>query len=219
MLIGLLIIKKTSKQFSGIIILFIGSAVVLVYLSMISSNFILQEYILTNHKYQWLFTTGHIFSAFFFLFIFGYIVRQIVKQKIKSQFLSTVFTWLSCIIFVIFVTVEANLLVRSLFFSKTNAIADLQKIYIKTVLPILWGLSSFAFMWAGMKFKFRPLRIFTLSLFTLTLLKLFVYDIQNIPVAGKIAAFFCLGILLLVVSFMYQRLKTVIINDDQNASL
>ncbi len=41
----------------------------------------------------------------------------------------------------------------------------------------------------------------------ITLLKLFIYDIVNIPVGGKIAAFFSLGVLLLVVSFMYQRLK------------
>jgi len=80
-------------------------------------------------------------------------------------------------------------------------------------LPILWGLCSFAFMWLGMRHKFRPLRIVSLTLFSITLVKLFVYDIRNIPAGGKIAAFFCLGVLLLVVSFMYQRLKRIIIED------
>jgi uncharacterized membrane protein len=51
------------------------------------------------------------------------------------------------------------------------------------------------------------------------LLKLFLFDIRNIPVAGKIAAFFCLGVLLLVVSFMYQRLKKIIIEDEEKKTV
>jgi len=72
-------------------------------------------------------------------------------------------------------------------------------------------------MWLGMRYKTRVLRIISLTLFTLTLVKLFVFDIENIPPAGKIAAFFCLGVLLLVISFMYQKVK-VIIADDEAAS-
>jgi len=36
---------------------------------------------------------------------------------------------------------------------------------------------------------------------------------------GKIAAFFCLGVLLLVVSFMYQRLKKIIIEDEEKKTV
>ncbi|MDP4218667.1 MAG: DUF2339 domain-containing protein, partial [Bacteroidota bacterium] len=60
-----------------------------------------------------------------------------------------------------------------------------------------------------------PLRVLSLVIFSITLLKLFLFDIRDIPVAGKIAAFFCLGVLLLVVSFMYQRLKKIIIEDEE----
>jgi uncharacterized membrane protein len=74
-------------------------------------------------------------------------------------------------------------------------------------------------MWLGMGYKFKTLRIISLCLFALTLLKLFLFDIRNIPVAGKIAAFFCLGVLLLVVSFMYQRLKKIIIEDEEKKIL
>jgi uncharacterized membrane protein len=54
-----------------------------------------------------------------------------------------------------------------------------------------------------------------LCLFSITLFKLFAFDISNIPVAGKIAAFFCLGVLLLIVSFMYQKLKKIITQDEE----
>jgi uncharacterized membrane protein len=71
-------------------------------------------------------------------------------------------------------------------------------------------------MWLGMKHSFRTLRIISLSLFTVTLVKLFVFDIRNVPPGGKIAAFILLGVLLLVVSFMYQRLKKIIIDDSDS---
>ena len=89
-----------------------------------------------------------------------------------------------------------------------------ENLYYKAGLSILWGLSSFIMMWQGMKNRFRTLRIISLSLFTITLVKLFVYDISNIPPGGKIAAFVMLGILLLIVSFMYQRLKKIITDDN-----
>jgi uncharacterized membrane protein len=50
-------------------------------------------------------------------------------------------------------------------------------------------------------------------LFTLVLIKLFVFDIRGVSEGGKIAAFISLGVLLLVVSFMYQKLKKIIIDD------
>lgn len=88
-----------------------------------------------------------------------------------------------------------------------------QNLYYKAGLSILWGVFSFVLIWVGMKYKHRVLRIISLSLFTITIAKLFIYDIRNIPPGGKIAAFILLGILLLVVSFMYQRLKKIIIDN------
>lgn len=80
--------------------------------------------------------------------------------------------------------------------------------------PILWGMCSFVLMFFGMKKKIRNLRIISLSLFFVTLAKLFTYDIRDISEGGKIAAFISLGILLLIVSFMYQKLKKIVLEDD-----
>jgi uncharacterized membrane protein len=46
-----------------------------------------------------------------------------------------------------------------------------------------------------------------------TLIKLFLIDIKGISEGGKIAAFISLGVLLLIVSFMYQRLKKLLLAD------
>lgn len=88
-----------------------------------------------------------------------------------------------------------------------------ENLYYKAGLSILWGLCSFAMMWIGMKKNFRTLRLISLTLFTITIIKLFLVDIRNIPPGGKIAAFILLGVLLLAVSFMYQRLKKIIIDN------
>ncbi|GGK61865.1 DUF2339 domain-containing protein [Rufibacter glacialis] len=77
--------------------------------------------------------------------------------------------------------------------------------------PILWGVVSFALMMVGMSKKIKTLRIISLTLFFLTLLKLFLFDVRDMSEGGKIAAFICLGVLLLVISFMYQKLKNLIL--------
>jgi uncharacterized membrane protein len=83
----------------------------------------------------------------------------------------------------------------------------------KVGLPILWGLCAFVFMYLGLSRKNRAYRILSLTLFALTLLKLFLYDIRGISEGGRIAAFIILGVLLLVISFMYQRIKRLLLAD------
>lgn len=129
-----------------------------------------------------------------------------------------VFAWGVAIAAVVFLSAEGQMLVNVLYYSRQHPLGQLQDVYNRVGLPILWGLCSFCCMWLGMRHKFRPLRIFSLVLFMVTLLKLFLFDIRDIPIAGKIAAFFCLGVLLLVVSFMYQRLKKIIIDHEAKTS-
>ncbi|MBC7923949.1 MAG: DUF2339 domain-containing protein [Ferruginibacter sp.] len=88
----------------------------------------------------------------------------------------------------------------------------------KVGLPILWGVCAFAFMWVGLNRKNKNLRILSLSLFALTLAKLFTYDIRGISEGGKIAAFISLGLILLVISFMYQKIRKLILADDATLS-
>lgn len=132
---------------------------------------------------------------------------------------NAIISWLLCAWTVVFLSYELHLANNQRFYTAGGDWHRTGTIFQKTVLPILWGLCSFIFMWLGMRYKFRTLRIISLALFTLTLLKLFVFDIRNIPAGGKIAAFFCLGVLLLVVSFMYQRLKRIIIEDEKKESV
>jgi uncharacterized membrane protein len=146
-----------------------------------------------------------------------YMLIKMIQKNVQSGHNRQPLTWVLAAWIVIFLSVETNLLSNRVFFNAGASWARLNDVFLRTGLPILWGLCSFAFMWLGMRYKFRPLRIISLTLFSVTLLKLFVFDIRDIPVGGKIAAFFCLGVLLLIVSFMYQRLKRIIIEDEEKA--
>ncbi|EMY3481756.1 hypothetical protein AAIP42_002695, partial [Flavobacterium psychrophilum] len=43
----------------------------------------------------------------------------------------------------------------------------------------------------------------------------FVYDISNVSETGKIIAFILLGVLILIISFVYQKLKILVIDDTK----
>ncbi len=148
-----------------------------------------------------------------FIGLIFYQLISLVRNNLVERPLE-ISAWVLTAGIVLFLSLELNLISNQLFYSKTTSIADVETVFIKVGLPIIWGLSSFALMWLGMRNKVATLRIISLTLFSITLIKLFVFDIQNIPPAGKIAAFFCLGVLLLIVSFMYQRVKKIIVEDE-----
>ncbi len=192
--------------------IFIGC--IILYLCSIINTYGTQSNMLVQNKNHVHFIS-HWLVAILFVMIFYKLVLIIKGSSTLKKY--SVIAWLLCSILVIFFSVEISLITYNIFFSAKNDLYEIQRVYSKTGLPILWGLCSFAFMWLGMRYKYRPLRIISLTLFTLTLLKLFIFDIKNIPAGGKIAAFFCLGIILLVVSFMYQRLKKIIVEDEQKS--
>jgi uncharacterized membrane protein len=191
-------------------------AAVMLYLFTLPVIFYVQATMLEHSRYQ-----GHFYAHWIGAVVVVLILMELAgRQKTGLMKMEgALFTWLICGITVILLSAEGQMLVNAIFYSRGNDLEYLSRVYNKTGLPILWGLCSFVFMWLGMRRKFKPLRIISLLLFSITLVKLFLFDIRNIPIAGKIAAFFCLGVLLLVVSFMYQRLKKIIIEDEENKTV
>lgn len=154
----------------------------------------------------------HWVSDIFIIMVFYQIIR-LCQDKFDDPTKNRI-VWLLTTAIVIFFSLEICLLSELVFYSGQNNIDTIQTVYVKTALPVLWGVISFILMWLGMRNKQKNLRIISLSLFSVTLLKLFMFDINHIPVAGKIAAFFCLGVLLLIISFMYQKVKKIIVDDE-----
>jgi uncharacterized membrane protein len=84
----------------------------------------------------------------------------------------------------------------------------------KAGLAVLWGGIGFILIYQGLRHKLIQVRLAALALFLLTLIKLFAYDIWMISPLGRIMAFISLGVLLLVISFMYNRLRNIILKGD-----
>ena len=76
------------------------------------------------------------------------------------------------------------------------------------------AVAGFAQMLLGMRLHHKDLRIVSLFTLGLVLLKLVLNDLWSMPAVGKIITFIVLGLLLLVLSFLYQRLKNVLFEDD-----
>lgn len=84
----------------------------------------------------------------------------------------------------------------------------------KLGLSILWGIYSLFLIVVGI-WKNKPaLRIFAIVLFSFTLIKLFLYDISDLNTISKTIVFVILGLLLLVISFLYNKFKNKI--SDEN---
>lgn len=190
------------------------AAVIFIYLIAEISTLDVQKFMLTDNSNKIHFIAHWCSAALasFSLYKLIYILKNNIETVGKNL---EIFTWIICAVIVIILSAEFYFLSNTFFYSKTNTFEYIARVFIKTGLPILWGVCSFVFMWLGMRYKYKTLRIISLTLFSITLFKLFVFDIRNIPAGGKIAAFFCLGVLLLVVSFMYQRLKKIIIDDEK----
>ncbi|WBX73572.1 DUF2339 domain-containing protein [Tenacibaculum pacificus] len=103
------------------------------------------------------------------------------------------------------------------FYAKSNfvhsQISATKTQIIKIGYPILWGVFSFIFLIIGIKKQWKNLRVIALSLLGITILKLFIYDIKNVSETGKIIAFILLGVLILIISFVYQKLKKLVVDE------
>jgi uncharacterized membrane protein len=75
------------------------------------------------------------------------------------------------------------------------------------IVTILWLLMSLAFFGLGIWLRDKTWRLAALGLMALTLLKLLVLDSQRFSAGQKVTAYVALGLLLLVVSFFYQKFR------------
>ncbi|PKL81100.1 MAG: DUF2339 domain-containing protein [Ignavibacteriae bacterium HGW-Ignavibacteriae-4] len=77
----------------------------------------------------------------------------------------------------------------------------------KLGLSILWGLYSLMLIILGIwKYK-KHIRLAGFSLFSITLLKLFFYDITSLDTISKTIIFVIIGLLMLFASYLYNRYK------------
>ena len=86
----------------------------------------------------------------------------------------------------------------------------------KLALSILWGVYALFLVVIGIWKNKKHLRIGAIIIFTLTLVKLFAYDISHLNTISKTIVFVSLGILLLIISFLYNKYKANIADEQES---
>lgn len=82
----------------------------------------------------------------------------------------------------------------------------------KLGLSILWGVYALVLIVVGISRNKKHLRVGAIALFGVTLAKVFFYDIAALTTVSKTVVFISLGILLLIVSFLYNKYKHLIVD-------
>lgn len=88
----------------------------------------------------------------------------------------------------------------------------------KLVLSILWGIYCLLLIALGIWKNKKHLRIAAIALFGVTLIKLVFYDLTHLDTLSKTIVFVSLGLLLLVISFLYNKYKPLAQNDMPDGS-
>lgn len=122
--------------------------------------------------------------------------------------------WALAILGTIITSVEVTHLAMVIQYSPNKIESLVFDTVIRSVLPVVWTISALLMMILGMKLRLKTLRIASLALFTITIIKLFFYDLAG-NTTGRIVSFIFLGAILLVISFLYQKLKFIIQDDEK----
>lgn len=135
-------------------------------------------------------------------------------RYIKQQFLHEAFTRSSLSLAFDFVFYLTLWLVSS---SELINLMDIfgQRDSHKLGLSILWGVFALGLIILGIYWHKKHLRIGAIALFALTLAKVFFYDIADLNTISKTVVFVSLGILMLIVSFLYNKYKSLIFDEAE----
>ncbi len=206
-------IEKFKSSILGFINLALNSFIVFVFLvfSLYSLAVLSSKYI--DQKEAEFFTRGifHIlirYISFAFIAALFYASYRYIKQEFLTKYIpqkQLLILFDLGFYFSVLVIISSELLLWSDIF-------DIDEIY-KLGLSILFGLYALFLIILGILQKKSHLRYFAILIFGVTLLKLFIYDLAELDTISKTVVFVSIGILLLVVSFIYTKYKNQIFDE------
>ncbi len=203
-------IKKLKNSLLGLINLGFSLAAVglfltvgLIALGTLRESYLSQE--LPAYFYRGFMLVGIRYVAFGFLALMLFAVYRYVQEEFLGTGLKMEF---DIFLHVVLLTVASNELINWMDLSGAED-------SFKLGLSILFGLYSVFLIILGIWKKKIHLRISAIVLFSLTLLKLFFYDLSSLSTIGKTIVFVVLGVLLLIISFLYTKYRHVIFEDGK----
>jgi len=176
-------------------ILFLFVVVGLVSLADLRSSYLQQTD--ANFYFRDLWHIGIRYLSYLFILPLVWINRQHFKNEIfKPNIKAAEVTLLHIFILAVLSSELVNLL-------------ELSRVHesFKLGLSILWGAYALMLIVIGLKQKLKQLRVMAIVLFSVTILKLFLYDMADMSTISKTIVMIILGVLMLTASFLYNKVK------------
>lgn len=135
--------------------------------------------------------------------------RHTRQTSNEEKSLATVLAVLGNILLLFFLSIENSHFYDSLW---NQASQDNLNDARQLTLSGIWGIYSIILIVVGIIKRFQPIRIFAIVLFAITILKVFFVDLASLNTIYRIVSFIGLGVILILVSFLYQRYNRQILN-------
>lgn len=195
--------KKLKLDKIIIYILFFIKVLCIFFLPIIANNI--------NEIKQTNFVSSHYFIYLLYLIPTIYWLYNIIHKKLFEESSSLQ------IMITILITYTFSFEIYNLFMLSTTQISETnyshqQDIFRLILLPICWAIIGFSFLFIGIKKQIKAFPLSGLILFGLIILKLYFIDVWQMNNVFRIVSFIVLGILILLTSFTYQKLKKLMIN-------
>lgn len=207
---GLLVLfkKKSKNRYFDLVPLGLLVLTIFLFLSagLIEINNLRISY--SEQKWSAYYTTGFMHLLIRYLAITAlsvslYIIYKFVKKTYEEPQVRVLF---DLSLHVVIIWLASSELIQWL--ELANSLAT-----YKLGLSILWGTYALYMVSYGIWKKQRHMRLGAIVLFGITLIKLFLYDIAQLNTIAKTVVFLSLGVLLLVISFLYNKYKHLITDD------
>ncbi len=202
--------KQNSSEFNAFAMI-LSSLALFVFLTfgLYKLSFLQLQYIFSDETY---YAPGVLLLVRYLMYalvaFFAYVYLDFIRKQLKDSF-SPVFSEFMVHLLVVWV-LSAELV-------NWMHIFNSGQVY-KLGLSIFWGIYSLILIVIGIRQKKAYLRIGAISLFGVTLIKLFLYDLDKLSTLGKTVLFIILGVILLVISFLYNKYKGILFEDEQKAN-
>jgi len=141
-----------------------------------------------------------------------YLVTKNIKSLSYNQ--SVWLSWLLTVLAVVILSVETDNIVVWISGNYDNYYKVLYDVHTFGY-PILWGVIAMILMIWGLTRKEVLLRKISLVFFGFIILKFYAYDVWRMSQSGRIISFVLLGVILLLVSFLQQKIRTLVKNNNE----
>lgn len=202
-------IKKLKNRVLGIVSLTLGLLVLFMFLTtgLYGLSELRESYVdqyLSEYYETGFFNVGIRYVSFVFLSVLMFGIYKLIKQPfLKINFIIPY----EIILHITILWIASSELLNWMDIAGSNQ-------SYKLGLSLLWGLYSLLLIVLGIWKNKKYLRVGAIILFGITLIKLFFYDITSLNTIAKTIVFVSLGILLLIISFLYNKYKNRISDES-----